>query len=499
MLFEEGDEGDSMYIVVAGVLGVRASQADGTEVMIDQLAPGAIVGELALLSGQKRSATVYAVNDTGLICLGRSEFEELSADEQNKLVDMETKVPERWQRLQLTKALGNFFGELDANSLQILQNQLEWQHLSHGDVLIRQGEATDGLYLLVNGRLRVTFTSPEGENEVIGEIGPGESVGEFSLLTDDLRSADVHAVRETNVVKMTPPVFDRLARENPDLMRKITRIIVERQQRELKRQKPSTPEKLNLALLPASPTVDTRLFAREFVPVLARYGSALVLDSQHFDELYGQPGASRVKPDDPSNPAMVSWMDELEADHEYLLFVADYEMSVWTQRCIGQADRVLIIADPREDPMPSEVEQMLAQSEVPVRTELVLWHPAETERPQGTSAWLDTHDVFTHHHVRQNDAAHMERLARRLTGNAVALVLSGGAARGFAHMGVHQAMEELGIPIDYVGASSMGAVVGASIVTIESNSKMMTLSKRFANPKDLFDRKKYPRQTRQAL
>jgi predicted acylesterase/phospholipase RssA len=212
------------------------------------------------------------------------------------------------------------------------------------------------------------------------------------------------------------------------------------------------------------------------------------LDSQQFDELYGQSGASQIKSDDPANPALVSWMDELEADHEYLVFVADYDMSLWTQRCIGQADRVLIIADPQEDPTPSAVEQMLSQTEVPVRTELVLWHPAETERPQGTSAWLDTHDVHTHHHVRRSDVAHMERLARRLTGRAIALVLSGGAARSFAHLGVHKAIEELDIPIDYVGASSMGAVMGASIVTIESNANIMSLSKKFANPEVIFDR-----------
>ncbi|MCP4417957.1 MAG: hypothetical protein GY805_15150, partial [Chloroflexi bacterium] len=193
---------------------------------------------------------------------------------------------------------------------------------------------------------------------------------------------------------------------------------------------------------------------------MERFGSALALDSQQFDKRYGQFEASQIESDAPENTAIVAWISELETDYNYLLFAADYSNSAWTQRCVDQADRVLIIADPQESPTPGIADQLLAQLEVPVRAELVLWHPPETERPLGTATWLDTHPVQAHHHVHQDDAAHINRLARRLTGHAIGLVLGGGAARGFAQLGVHRAMAELSIPIDYIGGTSMGAVMG---------------------------------------
>ncbi|MCP4422221.1 MAG: patatin-like phospholipase family protein, partial [Chloroflexi bacterium] len=123
-----------------------------------------------------------------------------------------------------------------------------------------------------------------------------------------------------------------------------------------------------------------------------------------------------------------------------------------------------------------------------VRAELVLWHPPETERPLGTATWLDTHPVQAHHHVRQDDAAHVNQLARRLTGHAIGLVLGGGAARGFAQLGVHRAMAELSIPIDYIGGTSMGAVMGGYMQISDKNDELMQMAPKFADPKVLFDR-----------
>ncbi len=82
VLFEQGSAGDSVYQVQAGMLGVRVRQEDGTESVIARLAPGALVGEMALMSGQPRTATVFAVNDAGLLRLARAEFDKLGAAEQ---------------------------------------------------------------------------------------------------------------------------------------------------------------------------------------------------------------------------------------------------------------------------------------------------------------------------------------------------------------------------------------------------------------------------------
>lgn len=492
VLFEEGDPGDGMYVVVAGMLGVRVKQPDGSELVIDKLAPGAKVGELALLSGQPRTATVYAINDAGLIHLTRDDFEQLDPEAQTELTAKDTTALERWQRLLLARVLGRLLGELDAPTLDLLQERLIWHRLGNGGVLVHQGAPAESMFIVVNGRLRIAVTTHDGETQIVGEVGPGETVGEYALLTDEPRSATVYAVRSTNVVEMTRPVFEQLARERPELMGRVARIIVERRQRSLKNRVYSAVCSVNIALLPASPTVDTRAFAADLAAALERFGGPLVLDGAAFDAQYGHAGAAQTPSEAPENAAIAAWLNELETKHSFLLLAADAEPSAWTRRCIDQADRVLIVANPGEDPAPGEVEQLLGRLEVPVRAELVLWHPPQTEQPQGTLPWLEARDanpgMHAHHHVRRGDTAHMGRLARRLTGEAVVLVLSGGSARGFAHLGVYQAMEELGIPVDYVAATSMGSVMGAAIVAFGKSDEIMRLSAQFANPKAIFDR-----------
>jgi predicted acylesterase/phospholipase RssA len=330
------------------------------------------------------------------------------------------------------------FGELDTASLHALQRQMEWQHHSNGSVIFRQGDEADGMYIIINGRLRVVVTSPDGEDRVISEVGPGETVGEYAVLTEDIRSATVHAVRETNLAKISQPVFRNLVREYPELLGKIARIIVERQQRTL---------------------------------ALAQFGTTVVLSDQEFDERYGKEGVSKTAFDDAVNPAIVAWMDDLEANNDFVIYVGGCEHAIWEKRCIGQADRVLIIADPTGDPAPSAVEQLLGQLEVPL----------------GTSAWLDQRQVHTHHHVRRGDRQHMGRLARRLSGHAVALVLSGGGARGFAQLGVYRAMLELGIPVDYVGGSSFGGLMAGLIARNLSYDELMGLADKFASSRRIFD------------
>lgn len=234
VLFEQGQEADRAYLLIAGVLGVRVNQADGSELVIDKLAPGAVVGELALLSGEKRSATVFAVNQVGLISLSKSRLEQLSAGEQQAIFEEKT-VQARIRRLQLTQILGDLIGEIDTAALHSLQSQLEWIQLSKEEVLFEAGQPADGFYFLLSGRLGVTSSTGSTGERVVSEIYPGELIGEFAMLNGDARPARVSAVRESEVVKFPQPVFERLVREHPLVMVKLARSVLERQEAALLR------------------------------------------------------------------------------------------------------------------------------------------------------------------------------------------------------------------------------------------------------------------------
>jgi len=134
-----------------------------------------------------------------------------------------------------------------------------------------------------------------------------------------------------------------------------------------------------------------------------------------------------------------------------------------------------------------ELNALFAGSGIRPKFDLVLLHPSETLAPQNTARWLEPRTLDAYYHVRLNDKQHFDRLARRLRNAALGLVLSGGGARGYAHLGVQRLIEEQGIELDYIGGSSMGALLGASMAMGMDFKAITELSARFANKRALFD------------
>jgi NTE family protein len=383
--------------------------------------------------------------------------------------------------------LTDLFGELDADGLRDLQAELQWMQLSPGEALFHLGDPGESMYLVVSGRLRVAIPLPDGGERLLGEVAPGETVGELALLTGEPRSATAVAIRETNLVRLDQAVFDRLLERHPQAMMRLTRLIVQRQQRGLRLSPGQSTQALALALVPAGPQAPLAEFAQGLAESLSAFGPVLFLDSTRLDQAFGKEGAAQAAPDDPTGLALSGWLGEQEMRSSSILYVAEPTWSAWSRRCVRQADRLLIVARGGSDPTPGPVEDAMSALDLKVRTELVLLHPPHVSRPHHTSQWLAPRQLHAHHHLRQNDTAHYRRLARALTGQSVGMVLSGDGARGFAHVGVLRALEELGIEIDRTGGTSMGALIGAAYARRMSHGDMISLAQELANPRQLFD------------
>ena len=76
-MFERGDIGDGCYWLRHGVLAVCVASASGEQRILAILGPGAIVGELAMIDGLPRSASVQAIRDSELTFVGRATFTEM--------------------------------------------------------------------------------------------------------------------------------------------------------------------------------------------------------------------------------------------------------------------------------------------------------------------------------------------------------------------------------------------------------------------------------------
>ena len=487
-LIHQGDAGDELFLVLDGSLSVAVEHDDGTATIVDEIGPGSVAGEMALLTGAPRTATVRATVGCDLAQLSRADFERLAARYPEALQEFLRRILPRLRRTQLVRVITELFGDLDEAALRAIEARLAWVPLAGGATLFREGDGGDDVYIVVNGRLRVTTTDRDGRERVLEEVGRGAAVGELALLTGEVRAATVVAVRDSDLLRLSKAAFDELTVAEPRAMMQVARAAAHRLRRGARRDVRRQRTARTLALLPARVDAPVAAFAHRLERTLARGESTLRLGSADVDRLLAKPGIAQTGDDSVIHDAIVAWLSGQERDHGCVLLQADPDWTPWTRRCVRQADRVLIVARAGDDPAPGPLEAALRDAGAHARRELVLVHDDRTAMPRGTAAWLDPRDVAAHHHVRLGDDGDLGRVARRVSGLATGLVLGGGGARGFAHIGMLRALAEHGIEVDLVGGTSIGALIAAAAAAGIGVERMVELAQSFASPSKLLDR-----------
>jgi len=500
-LFQQNEPAQALYIIVTGRLCIQARQPDGTQSLPDYPGPGECIGETALLNCRPYPATASAVEDSLLLCLDKPALDQLTQTYPELITALTATLLPRFQQTQANAILTNLFGPLDEALLSELQDQLIWRRLGCSQVLCRQGDPGDEMYVVAQGRLRFAVEEA-GKWRDLGEIGAGECVGEFALLTESgapesRRSATIYATRLTDVIVITRPVFENLLCRSPQVTLKLTRRIIQRELLVAQDVLPEVSAQV-ITVLPTRPGQNIAGFARQLADTLNAHGPTLFLDPASFDQLYGKTGAAQTPLDHPASLWLNTWLDERERQHRYAVYEAypalkeDGHLTPWAQRCIEDADVLLLVGEGEAGPTLNPVEAALPAAQTRARLELVLLHPAGCQVPTGTATWL-AHPrpadlpVRAHHHIRQGNAVDLRRLTRRLIGRPVGLALGGGGARGWAHIGVLQAIHEANLEIDWVGGASMGAIMAAGYALDWSYEHLHQLAEKFSDPKKLLD------------
>ncbi|HYO78884.1 MAG TPA: patatin-like phospholipase family protein, partial [Thermoanaerobaculia bacterium] len=324
-----------------------------------------------------------------------------------------------------------------------------------------EGDRADGVYFVISGRLRASVQSDEEKTRTIGEIGRGETVGEMGVLTGEARTATVVAVRDSVLAHASREAFDILLLRDPQLTVGMARIVIERLKRSTR---PPVRKPATIALLPITEGVDVRALANDIACELDRWGASTLVTRESVDAYAGLGAAETTQRDAQTNHRVTTWLDEQEFDYDFVLLITDGDTE-WTRRCLRQADEVLLVAraDAPREQHPLERLCTGDRAVTHARQTLDLLHDESRPHPTGTAQWLDRRPVDAHVHIRPRRARDLARLARIVSGNAVGLVLAGGGARGFAHLGVYKALEEAGVEVDFVGGTSMGAIIAAYI------------------------------------
>ncbi|MDP9220282.1 MAG: patatin-like phospholipase family protein [Actinomycetota bacterium] len=337
------------------------------------------------------------------------------------------------------------FATLEPEALAELSRATEAVAVTGGAWLFRQGDADDGLYVVRSGRIEVVAEQPTPTT--VRVLGPGDALGELAVFRAGRRSAGARALRDSELLHITRARFSHLIDECPGFGAALLKLLADKVADAGPVPRGPAPRRVLSVVAPPGRGAAAADLARALAVSLRRFGSSAALRAA---DAGGDP---------------VTWgraVDRCEAEVDWVVLwddeADDPAVAVpgsWRGFCFRQADRVVFLTDP-DAPAPGHVPSAPAV----IHLAVVSGRGRPLPPPWAATA-LSPH---AHHVVDAAlDGPSVDRLARRLAGRSVGLVLSGGGARGFAHIGVLERLHDAGVAIDRVGGVSIGAFIGALV------------------------------------
>jgi predicted acylesterase/phospholipase RssA/CRP-like cAMP-binding protein len=462
VLVTEGDEADNVYFILSGRIEALNATPQG-EIVVGTIDAGQVIGEVTVIAGGRRTATLRATGPAEVLEIGRADFEAWLIDNPEIADSVSDQARERIDRTNVAGMVTEMMGVSEPWMVQAVVDRVEWRRLEAGEVLFRQGDFSDAAYFIVGGRVMVVAEADDGSEHLISELGRGEVVGELGLLDRAPRSATVRAVRDTTLAAFSTATFEELVSTSPAMMLNVTRGILTRLRRPARRR---FDRAASLTVAVTTDACDADEFVQGLLVEIARFGSAKHLSSDKVDKILNRADISQAATDNVGVPRLAEFMHEADVGNDHVVLQTDREMTQWTRRALRQADRVLIVCSPRPDPAERAfIDDLFAALDGVdhVATMVAILHHSTADRARDTADLVRSWRVDDIVHVRAGSADDTGRLARLASGHGFGLVLSGGGARGFAHLGALRALREAGVPIDQVAGCSMGAPIAAAI------------------------------------
>ncbi|PNH28166.1 hypothetical protein BJF96_g8584 [Verticillium dahliae] len=400
---------------------------------VSLIKPGGLAGYIGALSSYRSFIDVVAKTDVYVGFLPRASLE---------------RIVDRYPIILLTMA--KRLTSLLPRLLLHIDFALDWDQVSAGQVIFHNGDESEAIYIVLNGRLRLVEDREGGGMTARAEFGQGDSV----------------------VVEFGHRLLNALVQVGP-------------------------------------------------------VNGAISLNQSAILNHLGKHAFNKM-----GKLKLSQYLADLEEKYGLVVYVADTNVnSPWTQTCIAQADSILLVGLGEGSPEIGEYERFMLGMKSTARKILVLLHAERYSSPGLTRSWLRNRMWINggHYHLQMAFRTNMmpshppskrsnttlkervqilqaeiqkytsrkvrhtpyyspdapfkgdfHRLARRLCGKSVGLVLGGGGARGITQIGIIQAMEEAGIPIDVVGGTSMGSFVGALYARHADIVPIFGLAKKFS-------------------
>ncbi|MBS2025940.1 MAG: cyclic nucleotide-binding domain-containing protein, partial [Deltaproteobacteria bacterium] len=225
----EGETGRSLFVLASGSVEVVRTLPSGERKVVDTMQAGSFFGEIGLVADVPRLATVVAAEDCVVLEVTREHVRELS-----KRFPV---LPELVRTFYKERLLANLirsspiFAPLTASERRAVADKFVVLDVGAGEVLLKQGEAARGLFLLLRGRCAVSYRDQQGADHDLPEMAEGAVMGEISLVNDSPVTATVTARTQSVLLQLDPATFAARVFANPKTRELILELSNERQAR----------------------------------------------------------------------------------------------------------------------------------------------------------------------------------------------------------------------------------------------------------------------------
>eukprot|EP01027_Heterolobosea_sp_BB2_P003885 GEZU01005849.1.p2 GENE.GEZU01005849.1~~GEZU01005849.1.p2 ORF type:complete len:417 (+),score=133.88 GEZU01005849.1:160-1410(+) len=208
-IIAQGDEGDNFYVVDQGYCDVFVDKGDGPE-KVGTVAPGGTFGELALIYGKPRAATVKAQTDVRVWAIGRETYRKILL---NQTQTKRRQYEEFLKKVPILESLTDYERLTIADALVPAT-------FKDGEVIVRQGDPGYSFFIIVDGEVTVTQETPDRGPQQLATLGRGSIFGEMALLLNQPRAATVTAKGPVKCVKLDRKSFNRVLGPCEDILKR---------------------------------------------------------------------------------------------------------------------------------------------------------------------------------------------------------------------------------------------------------------------------------------
>ena len=224
---QQGDPGREAFLLARGVLNVVRTDPDKTAILA-VLGPGALFGEMALVGNAPRAASVVAVEPAQVLAAARNNLEALAQKDPTIARELGQFCNQRMVSNLIRHS--RILSAVEPQKRPELMARFKSQTFQPGDVLVRQGEEAGCLFLIASGGVEVRSMDADGDRVILAQTGPGEVVGEISLVLRRPATADVVAVHTTVALELTRDQFHAAIREHPGLLQELYEVATQREE-----------------------------------------------------------------------------------------------------------------------------------------------------------------------------------------------------------------------------------------------------------------------------